>query len=80
MQLRPIRAIMPGSEEVVMIVATFFILIAVTSLYRVVEFAVARKAYAKPCGNCPYWSACLSRRVCRVEPSKDPELCILRWS
>jgi hypothetical protein len=63
-----------------MIVASLFVLLSVVAVYVFTDLAVMRRACQPACRTCPHWEQCLSRRICRVEPARDPELCILRWS
>jgi hypothetical protein len=63
-----------------MITVSFFILLVTCSVYVLADYFVTHGDCEKPCRTCPHWDRCLSRRICRVQPSKDPELCILRWN
>lgn len=66
--------------EILMVTVSVAISAAIFVLYMLADFVVTHGDCGKPCRSCPHWDRCLSRRVCRVEPSQDPELCILRWS
>lgn len=70
---------MAAFVEIVMIAVSLGVFAATVVLYGLADFAVTHGDCGRPCRRCPHWEQCLSRRVCRVEPSEDAELCILRW-
>ncbi len=71
---------MAAFREMVMVTVAVAIFAAMLISYLLADFVATHGDCGKPCRSCPHWDRCLSRRVCRVEPSQDPELCILRWS
>ena len=71
---------MAAFGETVMIAVLLSVVAATVILYALADFVATHGDCGKPCRTCPHWDRCLSRRVCRVEPSQDPELCILRWN
>jgi len=60
--------------------AFLLIIFAMAAIYGIADLAFVRHACAPPCDRCPHWDRCLSRHVRRVTPSRDPELCVLRWN
>jgi hypothetical protein len=71
---------MASFVETGMISVSLAIFAATFVLYSLADFAVTHEACGTPCRSCPHWDGCLSRRVCRIRPSQDPELCILLWN
>jgi hypothetical protein len=63
-----------------MIAVSFLILVAVACLYLLADLAVLWQACKPPCHACPHWNRCLSRRISRIKPYRNTELCILRWN
>jgi len=71
---------MAAFGRLVMLVVTCAAFIVVFGLYRLADHFATAAVSRGACRSCPHWDLCLSRRLCRVEPSKDPELCIQLWN